>query len=133
MAGLPITHHTARLTTPHAAASPSRAAAPAAAYCLGLGKASCVGRMSVEEPQPVSGGGGLAPAGHAELGEDAGDVHADGLGADEQALADLLVGPPVSQVAQHLDLPAGQTQALEVAALLGRAGLAGEPQAGVAG
>jgi hypothetical protein len=51
-------------------------------------------RLLPTEPEAVRDRGRLTTAGHAELGEDVGDVDAGGLGGDEQRLADLPVGPP---------------------------------------
>lgn len=46
----------------------------------------------------VQHGAGLDPAVHVELGEDAAHVHADGLLADVEPLADLAVGETVGQL-----------------------------------
>jgi hypothetical protein len=46
------------------------------------------------EPEAVSDRGRLAATGDPQLGQDPRDVHAGGLGGDEQCLADLPVGSP---------------------------------------
>jgi hypothetical protein len=43
--------------------------------------------------------------GHAQLGQDPGDMDAGRLGGDEQLLADLAVGPPSGDQRQDLGLP----------------------------
>jgi hypothetical protein len=45
------------------------------------------------QAQAVGDCGGLHPAGDAQLGQDVGDVHAGGRGADEQRLGDLASRP----------------------------------------
>jgi hypothetical protein len=55
----------------------------------------------------VSGGGGFAAAGHAELGEDIGHVHAGGLGRDEELGGDLAVASAGRDEPQHLELARG--------------------------
>jgi hypothetical protein len=54
----------------------------------------------------VGEGGGLAGVGHAELGQDSGDMDADG-DAGEQLLGDLAVHPPSCHQDQHLGSLAG--------------------------
>jgi hypothetical protein len=46
-----------------------------------------------------------ATPGHAQLGQDPGDMDAGRLGGDEQLLADLAVGPPSGDQRQDLSLP----------------------------
>ena len=58
-------------------------------------------------------GGGLDPAGDAELAQDVADVHAGGAGADVQLGADLGVGAPGGQQPQHGQLTVGQPVAGE--------------------
>src|SRR5215813_14508826 len=72
----------------------------------------------VEQAQTVSRGRGLAAAAHTELGQDVRDVHACGLGGDEELGGDLRVRPPGGDEAQHLELPGGEAK-------LGRHGAAG--------
>ena len=62
----------------------------------------------VQEPPAAGDGGGLGAAGGAELAEDVGDVHRDGLRADEQLLADLAVGPALGDQGEDLGLARGQ-------------------------
>jgi hypothetical protein len=58
--------------------------------------------------QAVSGGGGLAARGGAELAEDAGHVPAGGLGRDEQLGRDLAVAAPGRDQPQDLQFACGQ-------------------------
>src|SRR4051812_3707799 len=59
-------------------------------------------------PEGVGAG---TPAGlDLELGQDAGDVSADGAGTDEKRLRDLAVRVAVDQQAQHLALARRQTR-----------------------
>ena len=51
---------------------------------------------------------GLGAAGGAELGQDVGHVHADGLGADEQLVADLAVAAALGDQREHLLLASGE-------------------------
>src|SRR5215467_8755025 len=60
------------------------------------------GSRRVEDVQAVSGGGGLAARGGAELAEDVGHVHAGGLGRDEQLGRDLAVPAPGRDQPQDL-------------------------------
>jgi hypothetical protein len=53
---------------------------------------------------------GLAPAGHAQLGEDVGDMDAGSLGADEQRLRDLRVAAPVGEQGEHLAFAWGEPE-----------------------
>src|SRR5690348_368650 len=62
------------------------------------------------EAEPVGNGGGLAAVGHAELGQDAGDVDRGGLGADEQRFGDLPVGTAVGEEREHVPLAPGETE-----------------------
>ena len=62
------------------------------------------GSRSVQQPAPAGDRGGLGAAGGAELAQDVGDVDRDGLGADEQLLADLAVGPALGDQRQDLGL-----------------------------
>ena len=59
--------------------------------------------------------GGGAAVGHAELGQDAGHVHGDGPGADEQRLGNLAVGAALGDQRKHIPL------ALSEAELIARA------------
>ncbi len=43
-----------------------------------------------------------------ELGEDARDVPLDGLGGEEQPLADRLIGSALGHQLEHLSLPFGE-------------------------
>ena len=61
--------------------------------------------------QPLGGDRCLHPRRHVELLEDVGDVHARRLGADEQLLADLPVGAPLAEQAQHLELAGREARA----------------------
>ena len=72
----------------------------------------------VQEPAAVGDGGGLAAAGHAELGQDVGDVDAGGPGADEQRLGDLGVRAAVGDQGEHLAFAGGQL--VRVGRLCGR-------------
>src|SRR4029450_11102182 len=71
---------------------------------------SALGLVFVEQSEAVRGGGGLDPAGHLELAEDVGDVDAGGLGADEQCLADLAVGPAVGNQREDLAFAGGEPE-----------------------
>jgi succinate-semialdehyde dehydrogenase/glutarate-semialdehyde dehydrogenase len=51
---------------------------------------------------------GLGATARAQLGQDVGDVDADGLGADEQLPGDLAVGPALGDQDEDLALPGGQ-------------------------
>ena len=77
-------------------------------------------REGVEQAEPVGGGRGLAAAGHAELAEDVGHVHAGGLGRDEQLGGDLAVAAPGRDQPEHLELPRGEPEPVR----LGRRGAA---------
>src|SRR5690606_6733951 len=72
-------------------------------------------RIRGEETEVVRRGRGLAPAGHTELAQNVRYVHADGLGADEELLADLPVGAAGGDEAQHLRLPVGKPEPRGVA------------------
>ena len=50
----------------------------------------------------------LRPVDHVQRLEDRGDVHLHGLLGDAEVGADLLVGEPVAQVVQHVDLAIGE-------------------------
>jgi hypothetical protein len=67
----------------------------------------------LHDPEPVGDGGRLDPVADAELAEDVGDVHGGRLGADEQRLGDLGVGPPERHQRQHLLLAGGEAEAVE--------------------
>ena len=54
--------------------------------------------------------GRLAATGHAELGEDVGDVEAGRLLGDEQRLADLPVRPPLGDEGEDLGLARGKAK-----------------------
>src|ERR1700722_16388150 len=56
----------------------------------------------------VGDGGGFGAVGDGELGEDVGDVHAGGLGRDEQLGADLAVGLAPGEQPEHVALAVGQ-------------------------
>ena len=60
---------------------------------------------SVEETVASGDRGGLGAAAGAQLGEDVGDVHADGLGADEQLSRDLAVAAALRHQPEDLGLP----------------------------
>jgi hypothetical protein len=57
--------------------------------------------------------GGFHAVGDIQLGEDVGHMHAGGLGADEQGLADLPVGASRGQVPEHLQLTGGEAESLD--------------------
>ena len=65
---------------------------------------------------------GLDPRAAVELAEQVADVHVYGPLADEEVLGDLAVGPADGDVAQDLELAAGQLDAVG-----GRGGAAAEP------
>jgi hypothetical protein len=67
-------------------------------------------RSLLVQAQAVSNRGRLATAGHAELGEDVGDVEAGGLLGDEQRLADLPVRPALSDQGKNLGLARGEAK-----------------------
>src|SRR5262249_58656645 len=62
------------------------------------------------QAEAVGDRSGFHPAGGAQLGEDAGDVDAGGLGADEQRLGDLAVAAPGRDEGERLALAPGQAQ-----------------------
>jgi len=70
--------------------------------------AARLGLPVVNEPDAFGQGGGLYPAGHAQLAQDAGHVHAGRLGADEQLRADLGIGQPGREQPEHDQLAVGQ-------------------------
>ena len=72
------------------------------------GRRSCRGGLG--HAQPDRDGSRLDPARDPELGEDVADVDADGLLADEQALADLAVRPALGDQGEHLALAVGQAE-----------------------
>src|SRR5690606_14611977 len=89
---------------PHAPLGASR---PFVAMSRGLGSA-------LIRPPPEAGlprlHDGLGPARDPELAEEVGDVVADGLRADEQALGDLVVAETARDEAEHLALARGQVR-----------------------
>src|SRR3984885_15432053 len=69
------------------------------------------GRCSAgKKAEPVGGGGRLAAAGHTELAEDVGHVHAGGLRGDEQLAGDLPVAVPGRDEPEYLVLPGREAQ-----------------------
>jgi hypothetical protein len=72
----------------------------------------CMVLAALVQAEAVSNRGGLHPAGDAKLGQKIGDMHADGLGADEQRLGDLAVAAPGRHQCQHLGLAWGKAQLL---------------------
>src|SRR5215475_15248700 len=62
------------------------------------------------ESGPLREGGCVDPCGYSQLAEDVRDMDACGLFRYEQPLADLPVGQPGGDEAQHLVLPGGQTE-----------------------
>src|SRR3954468_3884527 len=64
--------------------------------------------VSVEQPLPAGDRRRLGAAGGVELAEDVGDVHRDGLRADEQLLADLAVGAALGDQREDLALAGGE-------------------------
>src|SRR5215216_7229453 len=72
----------------------------------------CMVLAALVQAEAVGDRGGLHPPGDAELGQDVGDVHAGGLGADEQRLGDLAVAAPGRHQRQHLGLARGEAQLL---------------------
>jgi hypothetical protein len=67
----------------------------------------------------LTDGGGLDPAGYPELLEDVGDVHAGGLGADEEPVGDLAVGLSGSEQREDLALAPTDSQLGERIGLVG--------------
>ena len=63
---------------------------------------------SADESTPACDRRGLGAARGVELAEDVGDVDRDGLGADEQLLADLAVGAAVGDQREDLGLARGE-------------------------
>ena len=96
------------------------------------------------DQRPLSSGrvgrrprGGPAAAGDAELADNAGDVHADGLHADEQLSRDLAVAPADRDEPEHLELAGGEAPVPAVAGCpaarswhAGRAGRSAWPAGG---
>src|SRR5579859_6702342 len=72
-----------------------------------VGVSQC-GRGSRLEAFSVVDGGFYGEVGDGELGEDVGDVHAGGLGRDEQLGADLAVGLAPGEQPEHVALAVGQ-------------------------
>src|SRR5262245_34936142 len=60
--------------------------------------------LAVFQPEADGHGGRLDPPAHAQLRQDVADVDAHGLLADEQAVADLAVGPAAGDEGQDLEL-----------------------------
>src|SRR5216684_2993213 len=63
-----------------------------------------------KETEAVGRGGGLAPAGRAELAQNVGHVHAGGLHGDEQLAGDLPVAVPGRDEPEHLVLAGRESQ-----------------------
>ena len=59
----------------------------------------------LDQPAPPGDRGRLGATGRTQLAEDVGDVDADGLGADEQLLADLAVGAALGHQREDLASP----------------------------
>jgi hypothetical protein len=72
----------------------------------------------------AGGRGGPAAAGDADLADNAGHVHADGLHGDEQLSRDLAVAPADRDEPEHLELTGGEAPVLAVAGWPGSAILA---------
>src|SRR5215471_13228315 len=87
------------------------------------------------QAEAVGDRSGFHPAGGAQLGKDAGDVDAGGLGADEQCLGDLAVAAPGRDQREHLGLALGQAQLRGGRRSVGRrgGGVLGKVEAGTPG
>jgi hypothetical protein len=96
-------------------------AEPAAARALG--RAVCAGLAG--DSEAVRDRGGFHPAVDAQLGQDVGNVHAGGLGADEQGAGDLGVRPARGQQHEYFAFAAGEP---EPGQFIGRRRLPGLPR-----
>src|SRR5450755_410868 len=85
-------------------AGPQTASVKAHGACWRLG-------LLAHDAKPVGDCRGLDPAGDAELRENARDMHADGLGADEQGLPDLRIRLAGGEQQENLAFALGQAEA----------------------
>src|SRR6516165_3702993 len=90
-----------RQWTPLHSAGPEQVVEQHREDCATSSAKSALRRPGVQQAGPFGHGGGLHPAGDAELADDVADVYPGRLGADVQLGADLGVGVPRRHEPQH--------------------------------